>query len=100
MATPNNMIVYSPSPGTYVVMRLNPIETVRHLDDPIAYKEAQEMRPKSHLVILELERAPPAAVAQKCYEPLSIRNTVALQTVGPYYCYECPGFGALGRGSL
>ncbi|KAJ3000244.1 hypothetical protein NUW54_g3843 [Trametes sanguinea] len=53
------MIVYSPSPGTYVVMRLNPVETVRHLDDPIAYKEAQEMGPKSHLVILELERALP-----------------------------------------
>ncbi|KAI9067502.1 hypothetical protein FKP32DRAFT_1601141 [Trametes sanguinea] len=56
MAIPNNMVVYSPSPGTYVVMRLNPVETVRHLNDPIALKEAQEMRPKSHLVELSTQR--------------------------------------------
>ncbi|KAL7277677.1 hypothetical protein ACG7TL_008608 [Trametes sanguinea] len=52
-------IVYSPSPGTYVVIRLNPVEMVRHLDDPVALAEAQAMRTKSHLVILEMELALP-----------------------------------------
>ncbi|KAI9067501.1 hypothetical protein FKP32DRAFT_266929 [Trametes sanguinea] len=56
---PENKIVYSPSPATYVVLRLNPVEMVRHLDDPIALAEAQAMHTKSHLVILDMELALP-----------------------------------------
>ncbi|KAJ3018251.1 hypothetical protein NUW54_g383 [Trametes sanguinea] len=56
---PENKVVYSPSPGTYVVIRLNPVEMVRHLDDPVALEEARSMQTKAHLVILEMELALP-----------------------------------------
>ncbi|KAI9063911.1 hypothetical protein FKP32DRAFT_1676002 [Trametes sanguinea] len=59
MTTPKSMIFFSPSPGTYAVMRLNPVETVRHLDDLIALAEAQGMRVKSHLIMLDMEMALP-----------------------------------------
>ncbi|KAJ8463624.1 hypothetical protein ONZ51_g10139 [Trametes cubensis] len=52
-------IVYSPSPGSYAVIRMNPVEMVRHLDDPQALLEAQAMRPKSYLVYLVYELALP-----------------------------------------
>ncbi|KAI9063910.1 hypothetical protein FKP32DRAFT_1570974, partial [Trametes sanguinea] len=55
-----NPVVFSPSPGTYVVLRLNPMEMVRQFDgDPVALAEAQAMRIKSHLVVLEMELALP-----------------------------------------
>ncbi|KAI9063909.1 hypothetical protein FKP32DRAFT_1530492, partial [Trametes sanguinea] len=47
---------YSPSPGAYAVIRLNPAEMVRHLGDAEATAEAQKMRTKPHLIMLEMVR--------------------------------------------
>ncbi|KAI0327929.1 hypothetical protein GY45DRAFT_1327001 [Cubamyces sp. BRFM 1775] len=52
-------IFYSPSPRSYAVIRLNPVEMVRPFDDAQALLQAQAMRPKSYLVYLQLERALP-----------------------------------------
>ncbi|KAI9067499.1 hypothetical protein FKP32DRAFT_1673043 [Trametes sanguinea] len=59
MAAPKRKIYYSPSPGNYAVIRLNSVEMVRPLDDPLALAEAQAMRTKSYLIMLELELALP-----------------------------------------
>ena len=58
-------IVYSPSPGSYAVIRMNPVEMVRHLDDPQALLEAQAMRPKSYLVYLVYVRLPTPSLIQR-----------------------------------
>ncbi|KAI0664050.1 hypothetical protein C8Q70DRAFT_1049574 [Cubamyces menziesii] len=42
-------VFYSPSPGSYAVIRLNPVEMVRPLNDARALLGAQAMRPKSYL---------------------------------------------------
>ena len=47
---------YSPSPRSYAVIRLNPVEMVRPFDDPQALLEAQAMQPKSYLIYLRLVR--------------------------------------------
>ncbi|KAI0327932.1 hypothetical protein GY45DRAFT_1307798 [Cubamyces sp. BRFM 1775] len=52
-------IFYSPSPRSYAVIRLNPIEMVRPFNDTEALLEAQAIQPKSYLIYLRLERALP-----------------------------------------
>ena len=47
-------IFYSPSPRSYAVIRLNPVEMVRPFDDAQALLEAQAMQPKSYLIFLHL----------------------------------------------
>ncbi|OSC96637.1 hypothetical protein PYCCODRAFT_1420777 [Trametes coccinea BRFM310] len=61
MATtgPKRRVFFSPSPGTYAVMRFNPVETVHPFEDPQALTEAQAMRLKSHLIMLDIEMALP-----------------------------------------
>ncbi|KAH9889295.1 hypothetical protein C8Q73DRAFT_707024 [Cubamyces lactineus] len=56
---PDRNIVYSPSPGSYAIIRLNPVEMVRRFDDPQALLQAQAMRSKSYLVYLYYELALP-----------------------------------------
>ncbi|KAH9889293.1 hypothetical protein C8Q73DRAFT_153661 [Cubamyces lactineus] len=58
-AQANDNIFYSPSPGSYAVIRLNPVEMVRPFNDTQALLEAQAMRPKSYLILLQLEMALP-----------------------------------------
>ncbi|OSC97335.1 hypothetical protein PYCCODRAFT_1355082, partial [Trametes coccinea BRFM310] len=50
---------FSPSPGAYAVIRLNPLEMVRHLDDAEAIEQAKALTPRFHLVYLSLEMALP-----------------------------------------
>ncbi|KAI0350622.1 hypothetical protein OH77DRAFT_1412663 [Trametes cingulata] len=50
---------YSPTPGAYAVVRLNPVEMVKALDDPQATAEAEAMKPKAYLAWLNLELALP-----------------------------------------
>ncbi|KAI0364940.1 hypothetical protein BV20DRAFT_955214, partial [Pilatotrama ljubarskyi] len=50
---------YSPSPGAYAVVRLNPVEMVKVLEDSTAAAEAEAMEPKAYLVWLNLELALP-----------------------------------------
>ncbi|KAI0327915.1 hypothetical protein GY45DRAFT_1326989 [Cubamyces sp. BRFM 1775] len=52
-------VYYSPSPGSYAVIRLNPVEMVRPLNDHQALLQAQAMQPKSYLVMLSMEMALP-----------------------------------------
>ncbi|KAJ8461989.1 hypothetical protein ONZ51_g11188 [Trametes cubensis] len=52
-------IVYSPTPGSYAVIRLNPVEMVRSFNDSEALNQAQAMQPKSYLVYLHWELALP-----------------------------------------
>ncbi|KAJ8463621.1 hypothetical protein ONZ51_g10142 [Trametes cubensis] len=49
-------VYYSPSPGSYAVIRLNPVEMIRPFNDPQALLEAQAMRPKSYLIMLQMVR--------------------------------------------
>ncbi|KAL7277705.1 hypothetical protein ACG7TL_008640 [Trametes sanguinea] len=51
--------VFSPSPGAYAVIRLNPLEMVRHFDDAVAIEQAKALTPRFHLVYLSLEMALP-----------------------------------------
>ncbi|KAI0327912.1 hypothetical protein GY45DRAFT_1355416 [Cubamyces sp. BRFM 1775] len=48
-------IFYCPSPGSYAVIRLNPVEMVRPFEDAQALLEAHAMRPKSYLIMLQME---------------------------------------------
>ncbi|KAJ8461987.1 hypothetical protein ONZ51_g11191 [Trametes cubensis] len=61
MADPetSSKIVYSPSPGSYAVIRLNPVAMVEPLGDYQALLQARSMRPKLYLVCLYLELALP-----------------------------------------
>ncbi|KAH9889306.1 hypothetical protein C8Q73DRAFT_154039 [Cubamyces lactineus] len=52
-------LFYSPSPRSYAVIRLDPVEMVRPFHDAQALLQAQAMRPKSYLIFLHLERALP-----------------------------------------
>lgn len=47
---------YSPSPGTYFVLRINAVEMVRHLEDDDALEAARLMKTKSYLICLNLVR--------------------------------------------
>ncbi|KAI9067447.1 hypothetical protein FKP32DRAFT_1588548 [Trametes sanguinea] len=51
--------VFSPSPGAYAVIRLNPVEMVKHLDDAQALEQAKALTPRFHLVYLSIELALP-----------------------------------------
>ncbi|OSC97337.1 hypothetical protein PYCCODRAFT_1145966 [Trametes coccinea BRFM310] len=51
--------VFSPSPGAYAVIRLNPLEMVKHLDDAEAVEQAKALSPRFHLVYLSMEMALP-----------------------------------------
>ncbi|KAJ8463629.1 hypothetical protein ONZ51_g10134 [Trametes cubensis] len=55
----DNNIFYSPSPRSYAIIRLDPLEMVRPFNDAQALLEAQAMQPKSYLIYLRLERALP-----------------------------------------
>ena len=46
-------IYFGPNPGTYGVIRMDPVAMVQHLNDPEALAEAEAMQPKSYLVYLE-----------------------------------------------
>ncbi|EIW54312.1 uncharacterized protein TRAVEDRAFT_132466 [Trametes versicolor FP-101664 SS1] len=46
---------YSPSPGTYFVLRINAVEMVRHLEDDDALEAVRLMKTKSYLICLNLE---------------------------------------------
>ncbi|EIW54308.1 uncharacterized protein TRAVEDRAFT_85247, partial [Trametes versicolor FP-101664 SS1] len=46
---------FSPSPGAYAAIRINPVEMVRHLQDDKALRAASAMQKKTYLVCLELE---------------------------------------------
>ncbi|KAI0740873.1 hypothetical protein C8Q76DRAFT_709310 [Earliella scabrosa] len=46
-------IYFGPNPGTYGVIRMDPVAMVQHLNDPEAMAAAQAMQPKSYLVYLE-----------------------------------------------
>ncbi|OJT06561.1 hypothetical protein TRAPUB_2638 [Trametes pubescens] len=46
---------FSPTPGTYVVIRINAVEMVRHLNDADALEAAKQMQTKSHLICLDRE---------------------------------------------
>ncbi|KAH9889318.1 hypothetical protein C8Q73DRAFT_736834, partial [Cubamyces lactineus] len=52
-------VFYSPSPRSYAVIQLDPVEMVRPFNDAQALLEAQAMQPKSYLIYLRLERALP-----------------------------------------
>ena len=41
-----------PSPDRYAVIRLDPVGSVQHLNDPEASAAAAAMNPKSYLVLL------------------------------------------------
>ncbi|KAI0629531.1 hypothetical protein C8Q77DRAFT_1140756 [Trametes polyzona] len=47
--------VFSPDPLWYAAIRIDPVETVKALDDPIATAAAQAMSTKPYLVFLERE---------------------------------------------
>ena len=49
-------VYYSPSPGSYAIIRLNPVEMIRPFNDTQALLEAQAMRPKSYLIMLQMVR--------------------------------------------
>ncbi|KAI0664046.1 hypothetical protein C8Q70DRAFT_215546 [Cubamyces menziesii] len=55
----SSMIYYSPSPGAYAVIRLNPVEMVRHLQDQDALAQARAMRTRTYLIYLHREMALP-----------------------------------------
>ncbi len=44
---------FSPTPGTYVVIRINAVEMVRHFKDGDALEAARQMQTKCYLVCLE-----------------------------------------------
>ncbi|EIW54313.1 uncharacterized protein TRAVEDRAFT_76241, partial [Trametes versicolor FP-101664 SS1] len=50
---------FSPSPGAYAVIRLNPIEMVQHLDDNDALQAAMAMQTKTYLVCLDIVSSNP-----------------------------------------
>ncbi|KAL1945496.1 hypothetical protein VTO73DRAFT_2347 [Trametes versicolor] len=50
---------FSPSPGAYAVIRLNPVAMVQHLDDNDALQAAMAMQTKTYLVCLDIEMALP-----------------------------------------
>ncbi|OSC97333.1 hypothetical protein PYCCODRAFT_1419722 [Trametes coccinea BRFM310] len=52
MADTDRKIVYSPSPGAYAVIRLAPVEMVKHLGDSEALEQAASLPTKPHLVYL------------------------------------------------
>ncbi|KAI0327916.1 hypothetical protein GY45DRAFT_1372780 [Cubamyces sp. BRFM 1775] len=52
-------LVFSPTPGSYAVIRLAPVAMVRPFDDSEALLEAQAMQPKSYLVFLTWDLALP-----------------------------------------
>lgn len=45
---------FSPSPGAYAAIRINPVEMVRHLQDDESLRAASAMQTKIYLVCLEL----------------------------------------------
>lgn len=45
---------FSPSPGAYAAIRINPVEMVRHLQDDKALRAASAMQTKTYLICLEL----------------------------------------------
>ena len=63
MADPetSSKIVYSPSPGSYAVIRLNPVAMVEPLGDYQALLQARSMHPKLYLVCLYLVLLTPVA---------------------------------------
>ena len=63
----SSMIYYSPSPGAYAVIRLNPVEMVRHLQDQEALAQARAMRTKTYLIYLHRVRRsyPPPQIDMK-----------------------------------
>ncbi|KAL1945508.1 hypothetical protein VTO73DRAFT_2359 [Trametes versicolor] len=46
---------FSPSPGAYAAIRINPVEMVRHLQDDTALRAAGALQTKTYLICLELE---------------------------------------------
>ncbi|KAI9067449.1 hypothetical protein FKP32DRAFT_261537 [Trametes sanguinea] len=51
--------VFCPSPGAYAVIRLNPVEMVKHLDDAEALEQAKALTPRFHLIYLLHDMALP-----------------------------------------
>ncbi|KAJ3007063.1 hypothetical protein NUW54_g3693 [Trametes sanguinea] len=51
--------VFCPSPGAYAVIRLNPVEMVKHLGDAEALEQAKALTPRFHLIYLSLDMALP-----------------------------------------
>ncbi|KAL7277708.1 hypothetical protein ACG7TL_008643 [Trametes sanguinea] len=52
MADHRRKIVFSPSPGAYAVIRLAPVEMVKHLGDSEAMEQAASLQTKPYLVYL------------------------------------------------
>lgn len=50
---------FSPSPGAYAVIRLDPVEMVQHLDDNDALQAAMAMQTKTYLVCLDIVSSNP-----------------------------------------
>ncbi|KAI0327934.1 hypothetical protein GY45DRAFT_1327006 [Cubamyces sp. BRFM 1775] len=55
----SSMVYYSPSPGAYAVIQLNPMEMVTPFQDPDALAQARAMKTKRYLVYLHWEMALP-----------------------------------------
>lgn len=45
--------MFSPNASWYAVIRMDPVATVRHLNDPVATAAAEALSPKKYLVYLE-----------------------------------------------
>ena len=59
-----------PVQQTYVVLQLDPVAMVQHLNDPAALEEARSMTPKKYLVYISmvctLFISPRYSVSQQC----------------------------------
>ncbi|KAJ2992648.1 hypothetical protein NUW54_g7884 [Trametes sanguinea] len=51
--------LFCPSPGAYAVIRLNPVEMVKHFGDANALEQAKALTPRFHLIYLSLDMALP-----------------------------------------
>ncbi|KAI0327914.1 hypothetical protein GY45DRAFT_1073239 [Cubamyces sp. BRFM 1775] len=55
----SSQVYYSPSPGAYAVIRLNPVEMVKPFQDPESIAQAQAMETRLYLVYIHWEMALP-----------------------------------------
>lgn len=50
-------VFFSPNPGTYAVIRMNPVAMVKDLNDPEALVAAEALQTKKYLVYLDFVSA-------------------------------------------